>query len=86
MTISIEHVTTCEVNSMPKKPWICQGFRVFQIVLRGGGRNPTPSGGGMGNLLGVDFLSGGGHLRRSAFDHSNPFQGKKTSVCKSIKI
>ena len=31
-------------------------------------------------LLDVDFLPGGGHLKRSAFDHSSLFQSKKHSV------
>ena len=46
--------------------------RVFQIALRGG-ENP-PVGEDEKFLLGGTFLSGGGNLRRSDFDHSNLFQ------------
>ena len=44
------------------------GCKVFQIVLRGGE---------IGNFVGVDFLLGGGKLRRSGFDHLNLFQSEK---------
>ena len=46
--------------------------RVFQIVLRGGGI--PPSEGVMRNIAGMDFLLGGGSLRRSDSDHLNLFQ------------
>ena len=52
-------------------------IKVFQIVLRGGGENPFPSEGKWEILLGVDFFIRCGHLKRSACDHSNPFQSKK---------
>ena len=55
-------------------------IRVFQVVLKDAEEKIPPSGGGMGNLLGMDFLSGVGHLRRSGFDHSSLFQSRKHSV------
>ena len=48
-------------------------IRVFQIVVRGGGKVP-PVTWESKILLGGIFLLGKGNLRRSDFDDSNPFQ------------
>ena len=42
-----------------------------------GGENPTLVDGEWKVLAGVNFLSGGEQLRRSAFDHWSLFQSKK---------
>ena len=56
-------------------------IRVFQIVLRGGDRKSSLVEGEWEILLEVGITSSsGGHLRRSAFDHSSLFQSKKHSV------
>ena len=47
-------------------------IRVFQIVVRGGGKVP-PVRWESEILLGGIFLLGKGNLRRSDFDDSNPF-------------
>ena len=48
---------------------------VFQIVLRGKQENPLSRG--IGNFAGGIFLSSGGNLRRSDFEHLNLFQSQK---------
>ena len=48
-------------------------IRVFQIVVRGGGKVP-PVRWESKILPGGIFLLGKGNLRRSDFDDSNPFQ------------
>ena len=53
-------------------------IRVFQIVLRDGGKKILHSGGGMGNFTRSGFfLSARGHFRWSAFDYSLLFQIRK---------
>ena len=53
-----------------------KGIKVFQLVLRGGREIPPPSEKwrGVRSFAGGIFLSGGGNLRRSDFDHSDHFQ------------
>ena len=49
-------------------------FRVFQIAIRSGWKNPPQWGVGIGNFTeGGFFLPGAGNLRRSDFDDSNLF-------------
>ena len=45
---------------------------VFQIVLRG--KQEIPLSRGIGNFAGGVFLSSGGNLRRSDFEHLNLFE------------
>ena len=44
-------------------------IRIFQIALKGGEGENTPSGGGIGNFNRGGFFSADEHLTRSAFDH-----------------
>ena len=64
------------------------GFQGFPNSAKRWGERPTPLVEGEWEiLLGVDFfLSGGGHLRRIAFDHSNLFQGKKHPSVNKLKF
>ena len=63
---------------MPKSPWICHwsGFSKWHKGVEEARKSPVVDG-EWKILLGWIFLSGGGHLRRSAFDHLNLYQSKK---------
>ena len=72
---------------MPKKPLDMSGFQGFPNSAKGWGERPTPLVEGEWEILqGSISFSGGGHLRRSAFDHSNLFQGKKHTSVNQLKF
>ena len=66
--------------------WLCDSqivvqkkekrFRAFQVTLTGM-ENSLPVGRNEKSYWGWFFLSGGGNLKKSEFDHSNFFKGWK---------
>ena len=63
------------------------GFQGFPNSVKRWGDKPPPLVEGKWEIYkGWIFLSGGGYLRRSTFDHSNLFQGKKHPYVNQLKF